>query len=208
MKKAITAVAIAGSLSFFGASAAQAYTPDPAPATVSDATVAPGETIVFSSNEGLFAPGEVIDITVDFIAEGEREAAAGAAGAGRVGAAFGGAVLPMAIVLEDTVTADENGNFSYSFTPQEEGTYTLTATGRESGQTVSATVVVDAPAVGGVGNGGTAVGGTGSTGSTGGGLANTGIDSAMLLWGAAGIGALGLGAGSVFVARRRAGAEA
>lgn len=209
MKKAIAAVAIAGSLSFFGAGAAQAYTPNPAPATVSDATVAPGETVIFSSNEGLFTPGEIIDIAVDFVAD-EPEAAAGASGAGRVGAAFGGAVLPMAIVLEDTVTADANGNFSYSFTPQEEGTYTLTATGRESGQTVSATVVVDAPAVGGVGGGGTAVGGTGtgSTGTTGGGLANTGIDSAMLLWGAAGIGALGLGAGSIFVARRRAGAEA
>ncbi|WP_323960930.1 peptidase [Arthrobacter sp. JZ12] len=209
MKKAIAAVAIAGSLTFFGASAAQAYTPDPAPATVSDATVAPGEAVVFSSNESLFTPGEIVDIAVDFVAD-EPEAAAGASGVGRVGAAFGGVILPMAIVLEDTVTADANGNFSYSFTPQEEGTYTLTATGRDSGQTVSATVVVDAAAVGGVGGGGTAVGGTGtgSTGTTGGGLADTGIDSAMLLWGAAGIGALGLGAGSIFIARRRAGAEA
>lgn len=213
MKKAIAAVAIAGSLTFVGAGAAQAlndnYTPTPAQGTVNDGTVAPGETVVFSSNEGLFTPGEIIDIAVDFVA-GQPEASGAAAGAGRVGAALGGPILPMAIVLEDTVTADAEGNFSYSFTPKEEGTYTLTATGRESGQTVSATVVVDAPAAGGVGGGGTAVGGTGTPGSstTGGGLANTGIDSAMLLWGAAGIGALGLGAGSIFVARRRAGAEA
>lgn len=198
MKKILATVAIVGSLTFVGAGAAQAYTPTPAPATVSDGTVAPGETVVFSSNQGLFTPGEIIDITVDFVA-GEPAASGTVSGAGQVGAALGGAILPMAIVLTDTVTADAEGNFSYAVTLEEEGTYTLTATGRESGQTVSATVAVDAPEA-------TAVGGT--TATTGTGLANTGIDSAMLLWGAAGIGALGLGAGSIFVARRRAGAEA
>ncbi len=205
MKKPIAAVAIVGSLTFFGASAAQAYTPDEAPATVSDGTVAPGETVVFSSNQGLFIAGEIIDITVDFVA-GEPAASGAAGGAGRVGAALGGPILPMAVVLSDTVTADAEGNFSYSVTLKEEGAYNLSATGRESGQTVTSTVVVDAPGAG-VG-GGTANSGTGTTGSTGSGLANTGIDSAMLLWGAAGIGALGLGAGSIFVARRRAGVEA
>lgn len=204
MKKAIATVVIAGALTCAGASAAQAERyPSPAvQGTVSDGTVAPGEAVVFSSNEGIFTPGEIIDITVDFVA-GEPAATGAAGGAGRVGAALGGPILPMAVVLTDTVTADAEGNFSWSFTPQEEGTYTLTATGRESGATVTATVAVDAPeaTVGG--------GTTGSTGgTTGGGLANTGIDSAMLLWGAAGIGALGLGAGSIFVARRRAGAEA
>lgn len=200
MKKAIAAVAIAGALTFVGAGAAQAERyPSPAvQGTVSDGTVAPGETVVFSSNEGLFIPGEIIDITVDFVA-GEPAASGAVGGAGRVGAALGGPILPMAIILTDTVTADAEGNFAWSFTPQEEGTYTLTATGRESGVTVTATVLVDAPEA-------TAVGGT--TGSTSGGLANTGMDSAMLLWGAAGIGALGLGAGSIFVARRRAGSEA
>lgn len=202
MKKTIAAVAIAGSITFLGAGAAQAYTPDEAPATVSDGTVAPGEAVVFSSNQGLFTPGEIIDITVDFVA-GEPAASGAAGGAGRVGAALGGPILPMAVVLTDTATADAEGNFSYSVTLKEEGTYTLNATGRQSGQTVSASVAVDAPEAT-VGGGTT----TGSTGSTGSGLANTGIDSAMLLWGAAGIGALGLGAGSIFVARRRAGAEA
>ncbi len=210
MKKTLAAVAIAGSLTIVGASAAQAYTPDAVPGTVSDGTVAPNEAVVFSSTEEIFTAGEVIDIAVDFVPS--APAAAGAAGgAGRVGAALGAPILPLAVVLTDTVTADADGNFSYSFVPEEEGTYTLTATGRESGAQATATVVVDAPAAGGVGGGGTAVGGTGNTGSTGsttGGLANTGIDSAMLLWGAAGIGALGLGAGSIFVARRRAGAEA
>ncbi|KRF05098.1 hypothetical protein ASH00_11715 [Arthrobacter sp. Soil782] len=206
MKKTIAAVAIAGSLTFVGAGAAQAltYNPTPSQGTVSDGTVAPGEAVVFSSNQGLFTPGEIIDITVDFVA-GEPAASGAAAGAGRVGAALGGPILPMAVVLTDTVTADAEGNFSYSVTLEEEGTYTLTATGRESGVTVSSTVVVDAPEAT-VGGGTT--GSTGATGTTSGGLANTGIDSAMLLWGAAGIGALGLGAGSIFVARRRAGAEA
>ncbi|WP_299169906.1 LPXTG cell wall anchor domain-containing protein [uncultured Arthrobacter sp.] len=201
MKKAIAAVAIAGSITFLGAGAAQAYTPDSAPGTVSDGTVAPGEAVVFSSSQGLFNAFEPIDIAVDFVA-GEPAAAGAAGGAGRVGTALGGPILPMAIVLTDTVTADAEGNFSYSVTLEEEGNYTLTATGRESGVTVSSSVAVDAPEA-------TVAGGnTGSTGTTSGGLANTGIDSAMLLWGAAGIGALGLGAGSIFVARRRAGAEA
>lgn len=212
MKKAIAAVAIAGSLTFFGAGAAQAYTSDPVQGTVSDATVAPGETIVFSSNQGIFTPGEIIDISIDFVSA-EPAASGAAGGAGLVGASIGAPILPLAVVLTDTVQADAEGNFSYSVTLEEEGTYTLTATGRDSGEQATASVVVDAPA-GGVGGGssdddvvagGT---GTGSTGTSGGGLANTGIDSAMLLWGAAGIGALGLGAGSIFVARRRAGAEA
>lgn len=209
MKKAISAVFIAGALTLTGAGAAQAfeYPEEAVQGTVSDGTVAPGESVVFSSNEGLFTPGEIIDIAVDFV-PGEPAAGGPAGGAGRVGAALGAPILPMAIVLTDTVTADAEGNFSYSVTLEEEGTYTLTATGRESGQTVSATVVVDAPAAG-VGGGSTTGGTTtGGTTVTGGGLANTGIDSAMLLWGAAGIGALGLGAGSIFVARRRAGAEA
>ncbi|MDF9278724.1 LPXTG cell wall anchor domain-containing protein [Arthrobacter sp. EH-1B-1] len=204
MKKAIAAVAIAGSITFFGAGAAQAYTPDSAPGTVSDGTIVPGEAVVFSSSQGLFNAFEPIDIAVDFVA-GEPAAAGAAGGAGRVGAALGGPILPMAIVLTDTVTADAEGNFSYSVTLKEEGTYTLTATGRESGVTVSSSVAVDAPEAT-VGGGTT--GTPGSTSTTGGGLANTGIDSAMLLWGAAGVGALGLGAGSIFVARRRATAGA
>ncbi|WP_026533093.1 LPXTG cell wall anchor domain-containing protein [Arthrobacter sp. H41] len=210
MNKTTSVLAVAGTLAFFGAGAAQAvgpvstpaYVGDETSATVSDATVAPGETVVFSSNEGVFTPGEIIDITVDFTA-GEPSAAG--FGPGGAAAARGGLIVLNAVVLTDSVKADANGNFSYSVELEEEGTYTLTATGRTSGETVTARVVVDSEyATAGTvtsANGGT-------TTSANGKLANTGIDSAMLLWGAAGIGALGLGAGSIFVARRRAGAEA
>ena len=92
------------------------------------------------------------------------------------------------IILTDTVTADANGSFSWPVTLHEEGVYTLTAVGRESGHTVTARVVVDAP---------------NATTATDSNLANTGADSAMFLWGAAGLGALGLGAASVVMARRR-----
>lgn len=69
------------------------------------------------------------------------------------------------------------------------------------------TVVITAPQGAGTANTGTTVA-AGTTTATKGGLANTGVETSMFLWGAAGIGALGLGAGSIVVARRRAGAEA
>lgn len=69
------------------------------------------------------------------------------------------------------------------------------------------TVVITAPQGAGTANTGTTAA-AGSTTATKGGLANTGVETSMFLWGAAGIGALGLGAGSIVVARRRAGAEA
>ncbi|MUK02258.1 hypothetical protein GM708_10170 [Vibrio cholerae] len=72
MNKTASVLAIAGTITLLGAGAAQAapvstpaYVTTPAPGAVSDGTVAPGETVTFSSNEGLFQPGEIIDITVD-----------------------------------------------------------------------------------------------------------------------------------------------
>ncbi|MBG6184962.1 LPXTG-motif cell wall-anchored protein [Arthrobacter sp. CAN_A214] len=207
MNKTVSVLAITGTLAFAGAGAAQAdtlrYNPPATSGTVDDATVAPGETVVFSSNEGLFTPGEIIDITVDRTAGTPSAAGFGAGGAA---AARGGLIVLNAIVLTDSTKADAEGNFSYPVTLEEEGTYTLTAVGRESGATVTSVVVVDSDYATAAGTTTGTTGGT--TTSANGKLANTGIDSAMLLWGAAGIGALGLGAGSIFVARRRAGAEA
>ncbi|MHA7272363.1 LPXTG cell wall anchor domain-containing protein [Arthrobacter sp. TMT4-20] len=216
MKKTTSILAIAGTLAFVGAGAAQAVTPvsipayvgDETAATVSDATVAPGESVVFSSNQGIFTPGEIIDITAE-LSTGDPSAMS--AGAGGFSASRGGPIVLNRLVLDTTTTADAEGNFSFAVTLHEEGTYTLTATGRESGATVTAQVVVDSQyAASGGTTGGTSTDGTSTDGtaSAEGGLANTGIDSAMLLWGAAGIGALGLGAGSVIVARRRAASEA
>jgi LPXTG-motif cell wall-anchored protein len=103
----------------------------------------------------------------------------------------------MAVEQTFTTTADSNGNFSFPVSISEPGVYTLTATGQTSGVVVSATVTV-------VGNAGAA-----DLANTGGQpLANTGADASLLLWGAAGVAALGLGAGGVIVSRRRNAASA
>lgn len=203
MHKSVSILAIAGSIAFLGAGAAQAgeYPAPPAPGTVSDSSIVAGDTVVFSGTG--FTPGEQINITVDFT---EGDPAAAGAGAGRVGAVRTGVIVLNQIIGTYSTTAAADGSFAFPVTLEEEGTYTLTARGVESGKTVVSVVTVAeaAPVAGGT-SGGT----TGTTpGATKGGLANTGVDSAMLLWGAAGIGALGLGAGSIVVARRRTGAEA
>ena len=63
MNKTSAVIVLAGSLAFAGAGAAQAtVTPSPYPAeqnqgTVSDGTIAPGETVIFSGTG--FFPGEI-----------------------------------------------------------------------------------------------------------------------------------------------------
>ncbi|OUM40867.1 LPXTG cell wall anchor domain-containing protein [Arthrobacter sedimenti] len=205
MNKTASVLAIAGTLTFLGAGAAQAapvstpaYVPSQGGA-VSDGTVTPGATVTFTGVDGFFGPFETITITVD--RSNGRPGGPGFSPQG-AGTARGGLIVLNAVVLTEQVKADANGNFSYSVKLQEEGVYTLTAS-NASGKSLTQTVVVDAAnAVDGT------TGTTGGTTTTKGGLANTGIDSGMLLWGAAGIGALGLGAGSIVVSRRRAGAEA
>jgi LPXTG-motif cell wall-anchored protein len=208
MKKTISILAIAGSISLLGAGAAQAY---PAPP-------APGNGTIIDNNGGVIIAGDQInfngggfavfgDITINITIIGGEPAAAGA-GAGRVAAVRTGVIVLNQVVESSKVKADANGNFSLPVTLNEAGTYQLTATGLAADgvttRTVSSVVTVAAAATAPVSKGNT--GGTST--STRGGLANTGIDSAMFLWGAAGIGALGLGAGSIVVARRRTGAEA
>jgi LPXTG-motif cell wall-anchored protein len=199
MKRTASALVLAGSLAFFGAGAAYATTtPSPYPAedaaatgTVSDPVVAPGEPFVFSGSG--FTPGETIDI--DVVREASEPTAAAASSGGRLAAARGGAIILAQQVLDTTTTADAEGDFAVTITLHEEGVYTLTATGRESGE--QATAVVTA-----VGEEAAPVAGGGEV------LADTGVDGSMILLGAAGLGALGLGAASVVVARRRSGAEA
>jgi LPXTG-motif cell wall-anchored protein len=77
----------------------------------------------------------------------------------------------------------------------EPGSYVLTATGNTSGRVSNPVRVTVAP---GLANSGTVVSSTGTP------LANTGADASLLLWGAAGVAALGLGAASVITVRRRA----
>ncbi|RJT80917.1 LPXTG cell wall anchor domain-containing protein [Arthrobacter cheniae] len=206
MNKSTSVLALAGTLAFLGAGAAQAA-PASIPAyvpvqggAVSDGTVTPGATVTFTGVDGFFGPFQTITITVD--RSNGRPGGPGFSPRGGAGTARGGIIVLNAVVLTEQVKAGANGNFSTSVKLEEEGVYTLTASNAE-GKSLSQTVVVDpANAVDGT-TGGTSGGTSGGATSSVKGLANTGIDSAMLLWGAAGIGALGLGAGSIVVARRR-----
>ena len=187
MKKTASALVLAGSLAFFGAGAANAVEnyPAPTPGGVSDATVAPGATVTFSGTG--FTPGEAVRVDVDY-----SNTPVVVPGTG-----VNGVIILAELVSTFTTNADAQGGFSTPITLNEAGTYTLTATGLESGKVVTAVVSVDPAFAETAGNGG-----AGSNADEAG-LANTGADSAMLLWGAAGIVAVGAGVASVAVARRK-----
>lgn len=188
MKKSLATIALVGSIALVGAapSVAGNYPAPPPQAAVSDGVVGPGETFVFSGRG--FRAGETIIIRVT---PGARPASTGASIAGGPSRSVPGRI-PMAVEQTFTTTADSNGAFAFPMSISEPGVYTLTATGQTSGVVVSATVTV-------VGNAGAA-----DLANTGGQpLANTGADASLLLWGAAGIAALGLGAGGVIISRRR-----
>jgi LPXTG-motif cell wall-anchored protein len=206
MKKTLTALAIAGSLTFLGAGAAQANTADyPAPpvsSTVTDGNVGIGATILFQGSG--FAPGS----RIGYLVSNEARGGAGASfGAGGASAAVSGPII-FAEVQEDSTTADADGNFSVPVTFNETGTYTLTATGVDvNGDpvTVEQTVVVEGDvdgAAGGIGGGADDAANDDAV-ANGDRLADTGLDSSALLWGGAGVLALGAGATAVVVSRRK-----
>lgn len=198
MKKTVSALALAGSLAFLGAAGAEAnhdtdYPSAPVTGTVSDGTVAPDESFIFSGTG--FNADEPIAMEVS--REDSEPSAAGTVG-GPSAASPAGMIVPVEKVATATTTADAAGNFSYPFDLGSNGLYTLEATGLQSGHVVTAQVVVysETPAV---------VVADGPAAKAGAALANTGLSSGMLIWGAAGVGALVFGAGSVVAAKRRAG---
>lgn len=192
MKKTASALVLAGSLAFFGAGAANAVEnyPAPAPGGVSDATVAPGATVAFSGSG--FTPDEAISVTVDYSNDPVVVPGSG----------LNGVIVMAEVVNTFTTNADASGNFATNVTLGEAGTYTLTATGLESGKVVTAAVSVD-PAFAGDGSGSGDGSGNGGSDAGDSDLADTGANSALLLWGAAGVLALGAGVASVAVARRK-----
>jgi LPXTG-motif cell wall-anchored protein len=200
MKKALAALALAGSLALVGTAPAIAanYPAIPPQAAVSDGTVGPGESFVFRGR-GPFA-GESLTIRVS---PGNPPAANGATIGGR------SVATRINVFAETTLSAqaDAQGYFSVPITITEAGTYLVTATGNTSGNTVGpVTVVVDPAYAATLSN----TGGGAALANTGGGaaLANTGADSGLILWTLVGAGALAAGAASVVVVRRRAKTEA
>jgi LPXTG-motif cell wall-anchored protein len=190
LKKSFAAIALAGSITLIGAGPAMATYPAPTTSgTVSDGTVAPGETFTFSGSG--FLAGEAISVTVTLTRA--PQASGGAFSGGASMAVPAKINLPLAPQTFAT-TADANGNFAFPVSISEAGTYALTATGLTSGNTVTSSVTVA---------GATVVNGGVSTSGSAAELADTGSDASLLLWGAAGIGALGLGAAGVIISRRR-----
>ncbi|WP_416417114.1 hypothetical protein [Paenarthrobacter aromaticivorans] len=189
MKKSIAALALAGIIALAGTAPAVAST-YPAPGneqgTVSDGTIAAGESITFAGTG--YIGGETINVTFERTggkkdSEGERPA-------------------PSSF----SVIADGAGAFSTSITFTDSGRYTISAVGATSGNTRWAAVTVNAGKGGG--NGG---GGKGSSGFTGAssvtavganGQADTAADSSLVLWSLVGGGALAASAASAALIRR------
>ncbi|MET4134193.1 LPXTG cell wall anchor domain-containing protein [Pseudarthrobacter sp. PvP090] len=197
MKKTLAAITLAGFIALVGtvpAVAADDYRAPPANSAVSDGTVGPGEQFVFRGNG--FKAGEGLTITVT---PGGRPASTGASVAGRGMTVSGKITLPLAPQTFST-NADSSGAFSYPISISETGVYTLTATGLESGVTVSSSITVQGVAVN------AASSANGATG-TAVGLADTGADSNLMIWSLVGAGALAAGVTSVVVVRRRAKAD-
>jgi LPXTG-motif cell wall-anchored protein len=196
MKKAIAALALAGSIALIGSAPAMAanYPALPPAAGVNDGTVAPGQQFVFTAQG--FLAGESVTITITVVT--------GGANAG--GTAVSAKIPVFQAPTTASGTADAQGKISIPLSITEAGTYSITATGNTSGVTVGpVTVAVDAAYAGSLANtGGAPLANTG--GGTG--LANTGADSGLVLWTIVGAGALAAGAASVVVVRRRAKTEA
>lgn len=209
MKKALAALALAGTIALIGSSPAMAarYPAIPPQAAVSDGTVGPGEQFIFSG-QGPFR-GERLTIRVT---PGNAPAASGANIAGA--RSFANKINVFIEAQTLSTQADSEGKFSVPVTLNEEGAYLLTATSDVSGYTVGPVRVVVAAgfANGGAsnsnagGNNGTPA--SASLSNSGSSLANTGADSGLVLWTLVGAGALAAGATSVVVVRRRANVEA
>ncbi|MCT9625597.1 LPXTG cell wall anchor domain-containing protein [Pseudarthrobacter equi] len=195
MKKTLAALALAGSIALVGSAPAMAttYPALPPAAAVSDGTVAPGETFVFTGQG--FLAGETVTITVTVVT-------GGAANAG--GTAVSAKIPVFQAPQTLTATANAEGKISVPLALNEAGTYSITATGNTSGVTVGPVTVTVAASLANTGGnaGGSPVANTGS------GLANTGADSGLVLWTLVGASALAAGATSVVVVRRRAKAAA
>lgn len=196
MKKSIAALALAGTIALTGTAPAVAanYPAPPANSAVSDGVVGPGEAFTFSARG--FHAGEPLIIRVT---PGARPASTGASIAGGASRSVPSKISVLLAAQEINATADAAGAVALPLTISEPGTYTITATGVNSGFTSAPVTITVA---------GAAAADLPNAGGTGAGLANTGADSSLILWSLVGGGALVAGAASVVVVRRRANAEA
>ncbi len=185
MKKSIAALALAGIIALTGTAPAVATT-YPAPGneqgTVSDGTIAAGESITFAGTG--YIPGETINVT--FERTGGKKDSSGERPA------------PSSF----SAIADGTGAFSTSITFTDSGRYTISAVGATSGNKRWAAITVNAGNGGGKGSGFTGASSVTAVGANG--QANTAADSSLVLWSLVGGGALAASAASAALIRRRA----
>lgn len=189
MKKTLATLALVGSIALIGSAPAVAgtYPPLPPSAGVDDGTVAPGEEFIFTAQG--FLSGETVTITITLTTTG----------AANTGGTAVSARIPVFQAPQTlSATADAQGKISVALVLNEAGTYSITATGNTSQVTAGPVFVTVVASLANTGRNS----GSAPLANTGSGLANTGADASLLLWGAAGVGALGLGAAGVIVARR------
>lgn len=200
MKKTFAALALAGSIALIGSAPAMAatYPALPPQAAVSDGVVGPGESFVFRGQG--FRAGEPLIIRVT---PGQAPASNGAGVGNR---AVGARIAVVTEAQNLSATADAQGAVALPIAISEAGTYSITATGTQSGVTVGPVTVTVAASL--ANTGGSVAGTTGGAPLANTGLANTGADSGLVLWTLVGAGALAAGATSVVVVRRRAKTEA
>jgi LPXTG-motif cell wall-anchored protein len=202
MKKAISALVLAGTITLAGAVPAMAAVPQ-YPGTSSECAVVLNGTQVAgvgfnffgSASAGCFVPGATITITITL--NGSPQASGGGL-AGGPGASVPSRIIAPLAPQTLTATADASGNYSVPVTINEPGEYTVTASG--AGGSYSTVITVGSAALSNTG--------AAPLANSGAGLANTGADSGLILWTLVGAGALAAGATSVVVVRRRAKSEA
>lgn len=141
-------------------------------------------------------PNEPVTVTFELVDE-PQAAGANPAGSLSVAAKINVVLAPQTF----STTADAQGRFSTPIAISQPGTYTISARGNISGNTVGPVTMV-------VGTVSLASSAGAPLANAGGGLAKTGADSGVVLWTLVGAGAFAAGVASVLVVRRRAKVEA
>lgn len=147
ISRIITALAVGLAVASLptAAGAQPAYPPQVPSLTLSDTTVVVGTTVTLSGTN--FGPNETVDIAITTTPLAARAPGTTNTRSGTTTVAM--AMVPVSRKLPARVDAgslqaftDANGDFQVDYTPRYKGEYTFTVTGRESGLTASATLLV------------------------------------------------------------------
>ncbi|HWH00668.1 MAG TPA: hypothetical protein VNV66_15415 [Pilimelia sp.] len=140
--------AAAATLMAPAAASAEPYPAPPPAATVSVSTTAVGGSVVFTATGFIVGEDVDIDVTYEATDSGAAYTGRGAVVLARAAAAHDVLALPVPRAVVKTVQADDSGTVSTALSLTRVGTAVITATGQQSGVSVSATVKVLASGAG------------------------------------------------------------